>query len=1082
MVTEEYPAYLPGLKPGSMLAGYRLEAKVGAGGMAVVYRARDERLRRLVALKVLAPDLVSDAAFRRRFIGESLAAAAVDDPHIIPVYEAGEANGMLFIAMRFVHGGDLRLVLRREGPLAPARTAEFISPVASALDAAHLSGLVHRDVKPGNVLVDTRPGRPDHVYLSDFGISKGAITSVTMAGTAMNLTGTGQFFGTPGYSAPEQIEAMEVDGRADQYALACVTYELLTGGTPFQRHSVMAVLIAHVQEPPERLTTRRPDLPAAVDEVMAKALAKSREERYPTCVDFADALRDALRLPPYHARGRADTPPYPPAQGGPPSEPRSPVEPLSPIGSRSPTEISSPSEPRSPTEPLPPVVLHSPTEIPLPAVTEIPLPAVGLSPTGTIPQAAAPAPSEPRAPTEIAALVPGLSPDGTLAQTAGPKPREKRTPPETPTPPVAGPSQPIAPEAPIAPVSQTWIDLPLAEVPSAGLPVSDVRAEADAHDRTLTVLGTGPAVDDAPAGASAISESLPAVETEQEPGAPIIAGTSQDELTGAVQPIEITPIVAEEASTAIPAAPVPAAIVDSSPESFTDLPEPDLPVAVLAEPDLQRPDLPVEDLAEPEPPEAEPAGSEATVLVDEPDLPGSADGTGTPSPAVAATVVMPEANGRLVTDLATVVAGEDDSPPEIAVLLTRPGGDAIRKGTGRRQDWRRRLPVIAVVSALVGAAAVVVPLMLKSPAGSGQAAKSQGPATSATATPSSSRQTLAPQRYTPALLQGQSVSGNRIGSLAFNPAGTMLAMAGPGGLCVWDLTTRRCARVFTPMFAVAFSPDGTTLAGVQDEGNDSNHSCGNPDGVVRLWNVGTGHEDSSFCDTSGTTAISGGALSVAFSPDGNMLAVGDGDGDTYLWNVRTGKPVTFVTRPGEIAVNEMAFSPDGTTLAVGDMNGSTYLWRVNASTGTVTFITVITGIRNTDMNTAGVTGLAFSHDGSLLAVGETAATTHRTYLWNARTWKPAAAPLSDPGGSNVTAVAFGPDGGTLAIGDGNGSVYLWNTGSGTVLTRLSDPDGAPLVAVAFSSNGAALATSDQAGDVYYWSKSLASVTLWRSRI
>ncbi|HJZ00263.1 MAG TPA: serine/threonine-protein kinase, partial [Streptosporangiaceae bacterium] len=174
------------LDGGSRLAGYRLEERIGAGGMAVVFRARDMRLDRTVALKVLIPALAMDGDFRERFLRESRAAAAVDDPHIIPVYEAGEADGVLFIAMRFVAGGDLRTVIRREGPLPAHRAASFISPVASALDAAHAAGLVHRDVKPANILVDTRPGRPDHVYLSDFGLSKDALASV-------GLTGAGHF-------------------------------------------------------------------------------------------------------------------------------------------------------------------------------------------------------------------------------------------------------------------------------------------------------------------------------------------------------------------------------------------------------------------------------------------------------------------------------------------------------------------------------------------------------------------------------------------------------------------------------------------------------------------------------------------------------------------------------------------------------------------------------------------------------------------------------------------------------------------------------------------------------------------------
>ena len=292
-------------RAGSLLAGYRLEAQIGAGGMAVVFRARDERLGRLVALKILAPGLAEDQEFRRRFIAESRAAAKVEDPHIIPIYEAGEADGVLFIAMRFVAGGDLRRVLEREGALAPGRAVEFISPVASALDAAHRAGLVHRDVKPANILVDASPDRPDHVYLSDFGVSKGAVSSASL---------TGQFLGTPNYSAPEQIQCLAVDGRADQYALACVAYQLLTGEVPFERDQHMAVLYAHVSEPPPSLVARRPDLPSAADRVLARAMAKAPENRYGCCRDFADALREALSLSPYHSRSPASALDYQPTQ------------------------------------------------------------------------------------------------------------------------------------------------------------------------------------------------------------------------------------------------------------------------------------------------------------------------------------------------------------------------------------------------------------------------------------------------------------------------------------------------------------------------------------------------------------------------------------------------------------------------------------------------------------------------------------------------------------------------------------------------------------------------------------------------
>jgi serine/threonine protein kinase len=301
---EAFPG-LAGFGPGSVLAGYRLETQVGVGGMAVVFRARDQRLDRLVALKILAPAQAADQQLRHRFIAESRAAAAVDDPHIIPVYEAGEANGVLFIAMRFIQGGDLWQVLARERPLTPDRAAAFISPVASALDAAHRAGLVHRDVKPGNILVDARPDRPDHVYLSDFGISKRAVSSV-------GPTAAGQWVGTVDYAAPEQIRGQVVDGRADQYALACVAYLLLSGTVPFKRDQDIAVVYAHLSEPAPSLAARRSGLPVAADQVMAKAMAKTPDQRYGSCREFADALRHALGLPPYLSRGSAASS-YPPA-------------------------------------------------------------------------------------------------------------------------------------------------------------------------------------------------------------------------------------------------------------------------------------------------------------------------------------------------------------------------------------------------------------------------------------------------------------------------------------------------------------------------------------------------------------------------------------------------------------------------------------------------------------------------------------------------------------------------------------------------------------------------------------------------
>jgi serine/threonine protein kinase len=294
-ILENPPPHAAGrFSAGSQMAGYRLEERIGRGGMAQVFRARDERLDRQVALKILGPELAEDPVFRERFIRESRAAAAVQHPHIIPVFEAGEASSVLFIAMPLIDGGDAGSFVRRNGPLPPARAAEIVSQVASALDAAHAKGLVHRDVKPANMLLDARPGLPDHVYLSDFGLTKAPQDSG-------GLTAAGQFLGTADYAAPEQVSDQPVDGRTDQYALGCSAFELLCGEPPFRREQVAATVRAHLAGPPPLATSQLPGLPSEVDRVFARVLARSPADRYDTCQEFAEALRRALGLRPYAA-------------------------------------------------------------------------------------------------------------------------------------------------------------------------------------------------------------------------------------------------------------------------------------------------------------------------------------------------------------------------------------------------------------------------------------------------------------------------------------------------------------------------------------------------------------------------------------------------------------------------------------------------------------------------------------------------------------------------------------------------------------------------------------------------------------
>ena len=299
-MSDEAPWPDSSVPAGARVAGYRLDEQIGRGGMAVVYRAYDLQLDRQVALKLLDPALAGDEGFQQRFIRESRAAAAVDHPNIIPVFAAGAADGVLFIAMRYVAGPDVATLIDSGGPLPAWRAVDIVSQVAAALDAAHGQGLVHRDVKPANMLLDPAPagGRAGHVYLSDFGLSKQAVAG-------LGLTATGQLVGTLDYIAPEQIENRPADGRGDQYSLACTAFEMLSGVPPFRRDAHLALLWAQLSEAPPRLTRLRPDLPLAVDQVMAKALAKSPSDRYPRCLDFAEALRAAC-LPRAGDPGPAD--------------------------------------------------------------------------------------------------------------------------------------------------------------------------------------------------------------------------------------------------------------------------------------------------------------------------------------------------------------------------------------------------------------------------------------------------------------------------------------------------------------------------------------------------------------------------------------------------------------------------------------------------------------------------------------------------------------------------------------------------------------------------------------------------------
>ena len=1052
-MSEDLPAQLTGFREGSLLAGYRLERQVGAGGMAVVFRARDERLGRPVALKILSPGLASDSAFRRRFIAESRAAAAVDDPHIIPVYEAGEADGVLFIAMRFVAGGDLRQVLEREGALPPDRAADFVSPVASALDAAHSAGLVHRDVKPGNILVDARAGRPDHVYLSDFGIVKGALS--------VNVTATGGYIGTPDYMAPEQITGRSVDGRTDQYSLACVAFQLLIGEVPFRREQLPAVIYAHLSVPPPSLVSRRPDLPAAVDQVVAKAMAKTAEKRYESCGDFADALREALGLTAYHRRSSASAPPHPP-----PSD----------ASSDALADLTADSGPDS----GPTGAGHPGTEVDRDA-----------GPASRTPTATADVPAA----IEAAALVPdGSPPDGTeMAAEAVPSAGSDGAGGEAgqdgglalPTPAVAAGTSPAEIPPPAAPPTEPLAVGAIDPVPGNGPPAA---ATADHHlvGDLGTIVGPGKPADEPglPTDPGSGGDGAQPVQHPPRRRSPVTAWILRHRL-----PVFALACTAVAAAVAIPfispspsassgrsASSGPPASASTGFVSLGNLSESPSPVDVYvyssgdSSPRFVQRDvaygtiLPYRSVsaggysvkmrAAGSSASSNPvwsvsltvkAGGAYTVVplrasAQQGQLKVIDNNLATPKGKSFVRVIQADLNQGQVTFHCSCAAGApgnittDAAPGTVSPQAPIPTGTWTMTATG--PSAKASLPVTLTAGTVHTEIVIAAPgggiqiINLVDAAGARQAPTGGASAGSGGTSLSYRRVPVdlpAAWRFVP------------IASLAFSPSDATLAIASEK-ICLWDIAATRCTASFgsPSITAAAFSPDGKTLAASDNSGH------------TYLWNVATGSQTATFTDSG-----SGGAYSVAFSPDGKTLAVGDGNGRTYLWNATTGKPVLTLADSGSKGVNSVAFSPDGTILAVGDGNGRTYLW--NATTGKPVLTLA-------DSGSKGVNSVAFSPDGTILAVGDG---NGRTYLWNATTGKPIAS-LPDPGGSGVISVAFSPDNTVMAAGDNNGNTYLWNVVTRKVMTTLAEPGSAEINSVVFSPDGKVLATGDQDGSVFLW--------------
>src|SRR4051812_15906916 len=276
----------PELHVGQEFAGHRIDGVLGRGGMGVVYQATDLRLNRVAALKVITPALSADEDFRRRFQRESQLAASVRQQNVVTIFQAGEADGLLFVTMELVHGSDLRAFLGEHGRLDPGYAAAIVAQIAAALDAAHAAGLVHRDVKPANVLMAGGGPQP-HVYLTDFGLTK-------RTSSQSGITKTGLFVGTIDYAAPEQIKGWPVDARADVYALGCVLFEMIAGVPPFRRENEYATMYAHTSEPAPALSSVAAGVTPALDAAVNRALAKEPENRFQSAGDFARAVAAAV--------------------------------------------------------------------------------------------------------------------------------------------------------------------------------------------------------------------------------------------------------------------------------------------------------------------------------------------------------------------------------------------------------------------------------------------------------------------------------------------------------------------------------------------------------------------------------------------------------------------------------------------------------------------------------------------------------------------------------------------------------------------------------------------------------------------
>ena len=433
------------LERGFVIGGYRIDELISRGGMGAVYRATNLALNRIYALKVIAPELAGDDQFRERFKREMRIAASLHHPHVVGIHYAGEQDGLLFLVMDFVYGTDLRQLLLKSGALEPERAVDRLGQVASALDAAHHNGLVHRDVKPGNILITVRDGE-EHAYLTDFGLAK-------RSDTVGALTQHGAVVGTVDYMAPEQVTGAATDARTDIYALGCVFYQMLTGNVPYERENSVATLFAHVHEPPPPVEGRVTDTYPAFTAVVERAMAKAPADRYPSAGDFARDAAAALR------GSRYTGPPSTVARGD-----AKPVEEAAPAGLEAGAETE--------------IDRGGGAELPAwPVVEPSPSSRVEASPAGVeassarVEESSSPAAESTSAPSPETHTSLGSGPQATPSSEPIPWPTERglATPPPAP-PTQAAPPDPEPTVAPAEPAASVPTVAPAGFVPASGSP------------------------------------------------------------------------------------------------------------------------------------------------------------------------------------------------------------------------------------------------------------------------------------------------------------------------------------------------------------------------------------------------------------------------------------------------------------------------------------------------------------------------------------------------------------------------------------------------------------------------------------